>query len=156
VPRLVDVRRYPASRRHPQFAREALSGALQRAGIEYRHEPDLGGRRKPRERSPNQAWRNAAFRGYADHMALPEFEAALTRVLDAPRRTAVMCAEALPWRCHRQLIADALVARGVEVLHVFGPGRVEAHALHVDARVGPGGRVTYPRGQRDQGRLFAR
>lgn len=141
---LVDVRRYPGSRRHPQFAREALSRALEAEGIGYLHEPDLGGHRRPREDSPNTAWRNDAFRGYADHMAGPEFARALDRLRAAPPRTAVMCAEAVPWRCHRQLIADALVARGVEVRHILGPGRVEPHALRADARVGEDGRVTYP------------
>jgi uncharacterized protein (DUF488 family) len=152
---LVDVRRYPGSRRHPQFAREALARTLAEAGIEYRHEPDLGGHRQPREDSPNTAWRNAAFRGYADHMDTPEFAQALERVRAAPARAAVMCAEAVPWRCHRQLIADALVARGTEVRHIFGPGRAEPHRLHADARVGEGGRVTYPRPARRQRALFA-
>jgi uncharacterized protein (DUF488 family) len=152
---LVDVRRYPGSRRHPQFAREALSRALAEAGIAYRHEPDLGGHRRPRADSPNTAWRNEAFRGYADHLASPEFAQALERLLEAPERTAILCAEAVPWRCHRQLIADALVARGVEVRHILGPGRVQAHALHAEARVEQG-RVTYPGPPRRQRPLFPR
>ena len=155
MPLLVDVRRYPGSRRHPQFEREALARALEGAGIEYRHEPDLGGHRQPRADSPNTAWRNAAFRGYADHTATPEFQQALARLLAAPPRTAVMCAEAVPWRCHRQLIADALVARGVDVRHILGPRRVEPHVLHGDARVAPDGRVAYPRSPRSQRSLFA-
>jgi uncharacterized protein (DUF488 family) len=155
VPLLVDVRRFPGSRRHPQFAREALSRALEAEGIAYRHEPDLGGRREARPDSSNLAWRNAAFRGYADHMATPEFERALDGLLAAPPRTAVMCAEALPWRCHRQLIADALVARGADVRHLLAPGRQQPHALHVDARVDAAGRVTYPRATRRQRGLFA-
>lgn len=177
VPLLVDVRRFPASRRHPQFAREALARALEEAGIAYRHEPDLGGRRQPlplspdgglgaqprsgvspqgpragihsRASSPNGAWRNEGFRGYADHMASPEFAAALERLLRSPAGTAILCAEAVPWRCHRQLIADALVARGAGVLHILGPRRHEPHALHADARVASDGSLTYPpRGQR--------
>lgn len=153
MPLLVDVRRFPGSRRHPQFAREALSRALEAAGIAYRHEPDLGGRRQPRPSSPNGAWRNDAFRGYADHMATPDFAAALERLLQSPAGTAILCAEAVPWRCHRQLIADALVARGAEVSHILGPGRRQPHALHADAHVAPGGAVTYPARGR-QGGLF--
>ncbi|HEX5759713.1 MAG TPA: DUF488 domain-containing protein [Thermoanaerobaculia bacterium] len=145
---LVDVRRFPASRRHPQFGREALAAALAAAGIEYRHEPDLGGRRAPRPDSPHTAWRVAAFRGYADHMETPEFAAALARLeaLAAARRTAVLCAEALPHRCHRRLIADALVARGHEVVHLLAPGRAEQHALHPEARVLADGRLLYAAG----------
>lgn len=152
VPLLVDVRRFPGSRRHPQFSREALARSLEAAGIAYRHEPDLGGRRDPAPDSPNVAWRNAGFRGYADHMASSEFAAALQRLLEAPERTAILCAEAVPWRCHRQLIADALVARGARVLHILGPGRHEPHALNPDAVVGADGTVIYP--GRGQGALF--
>lgn len=148
----MDVRRFPGSRRHPQFAREALSRALEQAGIAYRHEPGLGGRRNPLAGSPNGAWRNEGFRGYADHMATPEFAAALGRLLQSPAGTAVLCAEAVPWRCHRQLIADALVARGAEVRHILAAGRHERHALHESARVSPGGLVTYP--PRGQAALF--
>ena len=124
---LVDVRRYPASRRHPQFGRAALEKALAAAGIAYEHEVDLGGRRQPRRDSPNAFWVNEGFRGYADHMATPQFRAALGRVLDqaAARRVAVMCAEASPLNCHRQLIADAAVARGVRVTHLVDAGRAE-------------------------------
>src|SRR5256885_7163941 len=114
VPQVVDVRRYPASRRYPQFARDALATALGASGVGYRHEPDLGGRRAARRDSVNTAWRSAGFRGYADYMETPEFEAALARLRDLARAgaTAILCAEAVPWRCHRHLIADALVARG--------------------------------------------
>lgn len=145
---LVDVRRYPGSRRHPQFGRDTLAASLEAAGIEYIHEPDLGGRRPPRPDSPNTAWRNSGFRGYADYMATPAFRAALDRLIarGAERSTAVMCAEAVPWRCHRRLIADALVARGIPVRHTLGPERTEPHALHPDARVGPDGTVSYPAG----------
>src|SRR5262245_442964 len=158
IARLVDVRRYPGSRRHPQFSRDALAASLAAHGIEYRHEPDLGGRRAPRPDSPNTAWRVEAFRGYADYMASPEFARALGRLSsdgdETPgRRTPSPCAEAGPWRCHRRLIADALVARGIEVLHILGPGRLEAHPLNPDARVLPDGRLIYPAPGWEQGRL---
>ena len=136
---LVDVRRFPGSRRHPHFSREALAGSLAAARIDYVHEPDLGGRREPRPDSPNTAWRVAAFRGYADYMDTPQFAAALDRLLrrTAESRTAMLCAEAVPWRCHRRLIADAATVRGVEVLHVLGPGRAERHQLDTKARLVP-------------------
>jgi len=139
---LVDVRRYPGSRRHPQFSREALAAALAGAHIQYMHEPDLGGRREPRPGSPHVAWRVEAFRGYADHMETPAFAAALERLirLSEERRATILCAEAVPWRCHRRLISDALVARGVEVLHILGPGRADPHELDPNARVEEGGR----------------
>ena len=141
---LVDVRRFPGSRRYPQFGKEALRAGLAAAGISYRHEPDMGGRRDPRPDSPNTAWRVAAFRGYADHMASPEFRAALER-LSAPAAgpAAVICAEAVPWKCHRQLIADALVARGVEVVHLLAPGRRQPHVLNPAATVGADGMLIY-------------
>ena len=143
---LVDVRRYPGSRRNPQFGQAALAVALAGQGIEYRHEPDLGGRRAPRADSPNQAWRNPGFRGYADHMASAEFEDALARVLDLARgrEVALMCAEAHPARCHRRLLSDAALVRGFEVLHAIEPDRTERHELHPDAQVGPHARIVYP------------
>jgi uncharacterized protein (DUF488 family) len=143
---LVDVRRFPGSRRHPQFGRDALAGALAEAGIAYRHEEDLGGRRSARPDSPNTAWENAGFRGYADYTATDAFRRALAGLEEEAgrRRTAVMCAEALPWRCHRRLIADALVARGAEVLHVLPSGRAEPHELHPQARLRPDGTLVYP------------
>jgi uncharacterized protein (DUF488 family) len=143
---LVDVRRFPASRRHPHFAAVALRALLHAHDIAYEHEPDLGGRRAAQPLSPNTAWRNPAFRGYADHMATPAFAQALERVrARATReRVAVMCAEAVPWRCHRQLIADALVAGGHDVLHLLGPGQSRPHQLHPQARLEPTGRVIYP------------
>jgi uncharacterized protein (DUF488 family) len=152
---LTDVRRYPASRRHPQFSRQALAESLREQGIDYLHEPDLGGRRTPRPDSPNTAWRVAAFRGYADHMASPEFERALERLIEngARKPTVILCAEALPWRCHRRLIADALVARGIPVLDILAPGKAEAHVLNPDARRQPDGRLLYPAGGGEQGRL---
>ncbi len=145
IRRLVDVRRYPGSRRHPHFAREALAEALRAEGIDYRHEPDLGGRRTERPGSPHTAWRSPSFRAYADHMDTPAFAAALARLMalgpEAP--TAILCAEAVPWRCHRQMIADALVARGVEVRHILGSGPAKAHALNPSAAVRPDGRLVY-------------
>ena len=153
---LVDVRRFPASRRHPQFGREALAASLAEAGIEYVHEPDLGGRRAARPGSQHTAWRVEAFRGYADHMESPEFAAALERLMRraAGTPTAILCAEAVPWRCHRRLISDALVARGVQVLHILGPGRAEPHELDPNARVLPGGRLLYAGPAGDQPSLF--
>ena len=143
---LVDVRRFPGSRRHPHFGGPALARSLTGAGIGYAHEPDLGGRRDPAPDSVNTAWRVAAFRGYADHMASPGFRAAVERVLASSEtgRPVVMCAEAVPWRCHRQLIADTLVARGVTVRHILGPGQERAHELNPSARPGPDGVLIYP------------
>lgn len=154
---LVDVRRFPGSRRHPWFNREALRETLEEAGIAYRHAPELGGRRgTSRDDSPNTAWRNDSFRAYADHMASPDFRAALQRLLEdaGERRTAVMCAEAVPWRCHRQLISDAVVAGGGEVLHVLDEARTDRHALREEARVAEDGTVTYPGPDADQRELF--
>jgi uncharacterized protein (DUF488 family) len=146
IRRLVDVRRYPGSRRHPHFAREALAQSLAREHIAYWHTPALGGRRTPAANSRNAAWRSASFRGYADHMATPEFRSAMEQLMDwAPGcDTTLMCAEAVPWRCHRQLIADALVVRGVEVLHILSGATPRPHTLHAEARVGTDGSVTYP------------
>jgi len=134
---VADVRRFPASRRHPHFAREALAGALADRRFRYDWLPELGGRRPASPHSPHVAWRNAAFRGYADHMASGEFRAGLDRLLGLAksRPTAVLCAEAVPWRCHRQLIADALVARGLSVRHVTGPGEGAPHRLTPFARL---------------------
>jgi uncharacterized protein (DUF488 family) len=146
VRRLVDVRRQPGSRRHPRFAQAALRQALARADIAYAHEPDLGGRRDPRAGSPNTAWRHAAFRGYADHMATPAFQEALDRTLRAAAEapSAVLCAEALPERCHRQLIADAAVLAGFEVVHLIGPAASRPHGLHRAAHRRPDGTLVYP------------
>jgi hypothetical protein len=143
---LVDVRRFPGSRRYPQFGRDALAASLGAAGVEYRHEVDLGGRRRGAPDSPNTFWRNAGFRGYADYLASPEAVAALERLgAEArERRLAIMCAEAVPWRCHRQLISDALVSRGIEVVHILAPGRTERHTLNAQARVQSDGRLIYP------------
>jgi uncharacterized protein (DUF488 family) len=141
---VVDVRMYPQSRRHPQFNRDRLSRALGEAGIAYRHMPSLGGRRKPDEASTNLGLRDEGFRGFADYMQTPAFEAELGELIDAASeaRTAIMCAESLPWNCHRSLISDALMARGVRVLHVIGEEQ-RGHALTAAARI-DGERVTYP------------
>lgn len=134
---LVDVRSFPGSRRHPQFGKERLAASLAEARIDYVHERDLGGFRTARPDSPNVALRVAGLRGYADHIASPEFEAALDRVLDAAllRRSAVMCAET-DWRkCHRSTLADAVLARGWEARHLLPDGTEERHELHPAARV---------------------
>ena len=134
---LVDVRTIPGSRRMPHFSRAALASALPERGVEYVHLPELGGLRRPRPDSPNTAWRNASFRGYADYMAEHGFQHALERLIDLgrDRHLAIMCAEAVPWRCHRSLIADALLVRGIEVCHILGPGSAQAHRLTPFARV---------------------
>ena len=143
---IADVRRYPGSRRNPQFGADALASSLAAAAIEYALLGDeLGGRRAARPDSVNAAWTVAAFRGYADHMDTPEFAGGLARLegLAAQRRTAVMCAEGHWSRCHRRLIADALVARGVRVIHILPDGRSEEHRLTPFAVVRDG-RPTYP------------
>jgi len=144
---VADVRRFPASRRHPQFAREALAARLAADGIAYDWLPALGGRRAARPDSPHRGWRVEAFRAYADHMETPEFAAGLARLvaLAALRPTAILCAEAVPWRCHRQLIADALVARGVAVVHLLGT-TTSPHRLTAFARR-DGDRLVYDGGQ---------
>jgi uncharacterized protein (DUF488 family) len=141
---LVDVRTYPASRRYPHFNGDALAAALAARGIAYTHAPALGGRRRPRKDSINTGWRNEQFRGYADHMSTPEFRAGVDTLVNAARdeRTTVMCAEAVPWRCHRSLLADALVARGVPVLHILD-AKTDPHKLTKFAVV-RGDEVTYP------------
>ena len=146
VERLVDVRRFPGSRRHPQFAREALAAALGERGIDYVHEPALGGFRRPLPDSPNGGWEQTAFQGYADHMATPEFAAALAQLeREATERpTAIMCAEAQWWRCHRRLIADALTVRGWRVLHLGLGAEPVAHELTPFAVLHDDGSLTYP------------
>ena len=142
---LVDVRTVPASRRMPHFAKAALQAALQERGIDYRHMPELGGLRKPRRDSVNTGWRNESFRGYADYMQTDEFWNALAKLVQLARsgRVAIMCAEAVPWRCHRSLIADALTVQGVEVRHITGHGEPSPHRLTPFARVDDG-HITYP------------
>ena len=126
---LVDVRSFPGSRRYPQFNREALRESLVKAGIEYRHEPRLGGRRPTRKDSHNTAWRNPQFRGYADHMETEVFRKGVEDLLELARdaRVAVMCAEAVWWRCHRSLLADYLKAIGHTVLHIIDAKKIEEH-----------------------------
>jgi uncharacterized protein (DUF488 family) len=145
VQRLVDVRTVPRSRRNPQFAQEALAAALGAASIAYEHAPVLGGLRRPRVDSPNDGWRNASFRGYADHMQTPAFHEALQALVTraARERIACMCAEAVPWRCHRSLIADALLVRGVSAEEIVSPTRTRAHRLTPFARV-TGTTLWYP------------
>ena len=142
---LVDVRTIPRSRHCPQFNSEPFARALREAGIGYRHASGLGGLRKPRRDSPNGAWRNDSFRGFADYMQTEEFAEALSELEReaAAGPVAIMCAEAVPWRCHRSLIADALAARGHAVMHIMAPGSARAHKLTPWARV-EGFRVTYP------------
>lgn len=156
---LFDVRAFPMSRRHPQFNREQLAATLQESAIAYTHAPALGGRRKLRAGSQNTAWRNESFRAYADHMGTPEFRRGLDEVITSARLrpTTIMCAEAVPWRCHRGLIADALVARGCEVRHVLDAG-VDRHTLPDFARV-VDNEVTYPSPREEgaeQAELFER
>ena len=126
---VVDVRHFPGSRRLPHFNKEALADALKAAGIGYEHLLELGGRRRARPDSHNLMWRNEAFRGYADYMETRPFCAGMERLLEiaARRRTVIMCAEALWWRCHRSLIADALKARGMRVLHILGGTKIQEH-----------------------------
>ena len=145
IERVMDVRRFPRSRRHPHVNADALARDLPAAGLAYRHLPGLGGFRRPRKDSRNTGWRNASFRGYADYMETEEFAGHLATLLDEARagRTAIMCAEAVPWRCHRSLISDALLARGVEVRHILGEAPAAAHALTAGARI-EGTRVIYP------------
>jgi uncharacterized protein (DUF488 family) len=142
---LVDVRTIPKSRHNPQFNSDSLPAPLRAAGIEYRHMPELGGLRHARKDSINTGWRNASFRGYADYMQTPEFDAALASLLQAAegRQAALMCAEAVPWRCHRSMIADALTARGIPVEHIMSAAKRNPHTMTGFARV-DGTRVSYP------------
>jgi len=142
---LVDIRTIPRSRRNPQFNREELARTLPENGIRYRHMASLGGLRHPRKDSINSAWKNDSFRGYADYMQTEEFARAVDEliVLASGEPTAIMCAEAVHWRCHRSLVADALTARGVEVLHIEDEKRARPHRLTSFAQV-DGAQVTYP------------
>ncbi|HET6575929.1 MAG TPA: DUF488 domain-containing protein [Fimbriiglobus sp.] len=145
VKRLVDVRRIPRSRHNPQFNRETFSKALRHRRINYRHMKVLSGLRHASPNSINVGWRNASFRGFADYMQTPAFQKALERLVEMATRkpTAIMCAEAVPWRCHRSLIADALVARGYEVRDIMSIASARPHILNPMARV-HGQEVTYP------------
>ncbi len=142
---LADIRTVPRSRHNPQFNTDTLGAALAPHGIAYTHLAALGGLRKPRKDSPNAAWRNQSFRGYADYMQTDAFGQAVDGLIALAARgaTAVMCAEAVPWRCHRSLVADALLARGIPVAHIMAAGRANPHKLTSFAHV-DGTRVTYP------------
>jgi uncharacterized protein (DUF488 family) len=146
VTRLVDVRTAPRSRHNPQFGQEQLPASLAAAGIAYEHQAALGGLRKTSEQSPNKAWRNLSFRGYADHMQSREFQDAVEQLIGKARdgeRLALMCAEAVPWRCHRSLIADALLGRGVNSEDIRTATQTMPHRLTPFARV-RGTKITYP------------
>ncbi|HXA05234.1 MAG TPA: DUF488 domain-containing protein [Bryobacteraceae bacterium] len=145
VEQLIDIRTVPRSRTNPQFNRDTLPNSLKAAGIGYLHMPALGGLRHPRVDSPNTAWRNASFRGYADYMQTAEFAAAIDRLVELGSQTqvAIMCAEAVPWRCHRSLVADALFARGIPVEDIMSAGRRQPHKLTPFAKVEQT-RVWYP------------
>ncbi|HEU6449535.1 MAG TPA: DUF488 domain-containing protein [Verrucomicrobiae bacterium] len=145
---LADVRQFPGSRRVPQFNSENLSAALARQGIEYFHFVELGGRRKVLPDSPNIAWRHPAFRGYADYMMTPPFHNGISRLLELAKskRTAIMCAEAVWWRCHRGLISDFLKAHGQEVIHILGKGKTESHPFTSAAKI-VDGKLSYASGE---------
>jgi len=145
---LADIRTIPRSRHNPQFSAEALEKSLPMTGISYGRLPRLGGLRKPRKDSRNQAWHNDAFRGYADYMETAEFEKGIAELLALARgkRTAMMCAEALYYRCHRSLVSDALVCRGVETVHLLGVKRTAPHRLTAFVKI-EDGRPTYPAAQ---------
>jgi uncharacterized protein (DUF488 family) len=145
IVRVLDVRTVPRSRHNPQFNREALADSLGALDIGYTHLPGLGGLRHARADSPNTGWNNLSFRGYADYMQSPEFAENVQQVeeLAIRERCALMCAEAVPWRCHRSLIGDALLVRGVRVEDIVGPGKRRPHTLTTFARV-DGTQITYP------------
>jgi uncharacterized protein (DUF488 family) len=143
---LVDIRTVPRSRRHPHFRSDSLARSLPERGVAYTHVPRLGGFRRTRAGSPNAGWRNESFRGYADYAMTDEFAAGLAelRQIAEAERTAMMCSEALWWRCHRRLVADRLVAAGDAVLHIGADGRASEHELTPIARVSGDGQITYP------------
>ena len=135
---LVDVRAWPGSKRYPQFNKDALAESLNAHGIGYEHFPELGGKRKSKADSRNTAWRNASFRGYADYMETEQFQKGIERLLDFAAKAspaAIMCAEAVWWRCHRSLISDYLKARGVEVIHIFAANKIEPHPYTSAAQI---------------------
>ncbi len=135
---VMDVRSFPGSRRYPQFNKEAFADSLGQPGIRYEHFSELGGRRKPKHTSRNTAWRNASFRGYADYMETEEFQNGIERLIDLTSEvgpTAIMCAEAVWWRCHRALISDYLKARGIEVIHIVDSNKTEPHPFTSAARI---------------------
>jgi uncharacterized protein (DUF488 family) len=142
---VVDVRSVPRSRHNPQFNHDTLPASLATARIAYTHLKGLGGLRRPRPHSINTGWENPSFRGYADYMQTPEFEASLQRLIEIAKKehVAIMCAEAVPWRCHRSLIADALVARGIPTEHILSEARRESHTLRSFVKR-KGIHITYP------------
>lgn len=142
---LADIRTIPRSRHNPQFEQEALVAALKQHGITYHYMKGLGGLRHPSKDSPNRGWRNESFRGYADYMQTPEFQDNLEELIALGRktRTAIMCAEAVPWRCHRALVADALLIRGISVVDIMPEGKTAPHKLNPMAQVS-GITITYP------------
>ncbi len=146
IDRLADIRTIPQSRRHPHFGRDALEARLRSEGIGYRHFKDLGGLRKPRADSSNNAWKNASFRGYADHMQTKEFAGAIDELLTFGDggRVVVMCAEAVWWQCHRMLLSDALVAKNIDVRHILSATSVQPHRLTPFAQIGDDHQVRYP------------
>jgi uncharacterized protein (DUF488 family) len=145
VTRLIDIRTIPRSRHNPQFNRESLAELLPAAGIAYEHRPGLGGLRRPRPDSPNKGWRNSSFRGFADYMQTAEFAHEIEALLAqaGSERVAIMCAEAVPWRCHRSLVADALTVRAMPVEHITDERHRLPHALTPFARI-DGARLVYP------------
>ena len=145
VSRLIDVRTVPRSRHNPQFSGDTLPAALKAVGISYAHVAGLGGFRHAHADSPNKGWRNLSFRGYADHMQTPEFAESLVNIIEQAKREriALMCAEAVPWRCHRSLIADALLVHGIRAEEIISATRLQAHQLTSFARV-DGTSITYP------------
>ena len=145
VKQLLDIRTIPKSRHNPQFDSDVLAASLRAAHIRYVHLKELGGLRHAHRDSVNRGWRNASFRGYADYMQTPEFEAALARAIELAqaRPTALMCAEAVPWRCHRSFVADALTVRGIRVLEIVSSAEPKEHQLTPFARV-RGNDITYP------------
>src|SRR5690242_2133925 len=145
VKRLVDVRTVPRSRHNPQFNRDSLPGSLAAEGIAYAHMPGLGGLRHPRKDSVNTGWKNLSFRGYADYMETSEFSESLQGLVKLAQghRTAIMCAESVPWRCHRSMIADALTVRGIAVSHIMSETKANPHRLTAFARI-QGERISYP------------
>lgn len=155
IRQLVDVRTVPRSRKNPQYNAETLPEALGQSGLRYVHLPLLGGLRRAARDSINTGWRNVSFRGFADYMQGAEFEKGLEQLVELGSAclTAIMCAEAVPWRCHRSLIADALTVRGVRVIHILGAGQDREHTLTSFAQV-KGMRISYPENTRESGTLL--
>lgn len=145
VNKLIDVRTVPRSRHNPQFNKESLPDTLSAAGISYLHMPGLGGLRHPKKDSPNTGWRNASFRGFADYMQTDEYSENMDRLVELAKgaHIALMCAESLPWRCHRSLIADALQVRGIKVMHIMSPKSCKDHEMTPWIKV-HGLKITYP------------